>query len=263
MALDIQETPESRQFTANPASYRYDFLITGEHSDAIVQAYAIAATPVFVSTAMGTLYRQDLQLKPRGWKQWHVTVPYGPMERETGSYTFSFDTTGGTVKIKAAKEHIASYPTDGDPHAGSIGVNTDGTVEGVDVIIPALKLSVQFRHPQGQVTIGFVKSLASVTGTVNSGSFLGFAAGELLFLGASGSDGSNSEAEITYQFAASQNATGLSFGDIASVAKKGHEYAWIEFEDDESSGEAVVVPKSVHVERVYEEVDFAAIFGWS
>ena len=143
-----------------------------------------------------------------------------------------------------------------------IGVTGKGDVEGAEMIIPALKITYGFRHPQGVVDESFARTLARNTGKVNSDSWRGFDAGELLFIGASGSDGSEADAEVSYQFAASENAT-LTIGEIADVVKKGHEALWIEYEDDEEDDEAVQIPKRIHIERVYSDMSFASIFGWS
>lgn len=263
--FSFEETPDSRQETFDPPTYTLIYKANGEQDDAIVQAYAIAATPSVVFRAAGALYRKDIKRDPDGSHQYIVTATYEKRERGStpvGDFTFSFDTTGATVNIKAAKEHIASYPDDGDWHKGAIGVKADGDVEGADIIIPALKLTYNFKHPQAIVTESFARTLATVTGRTNSATFRGFQAGELLFLGATGSDGTEAEAEVSYQFAASENVTDLSIGEITSIAKKGHELVWISFTDGVESGEAVRKPKRVHVERCYDSFDFSSVFGW-
>lgn len=261
--FSFEEMPDSRSFSAEPPSITYKYKADGEHDDSLVQAYALAATSVAVFTPAGTLYRQNVQVEPDGWAQYVVTVPYGSRKKTTGDYTWSFDTSGATVRIKAAKEHIASYPDDGDWHKGAIGVKGDGEVEGVDIVIPALALTVTFNNPSGIVTLDYARSLAAATGTTNSATFLGFSAGELLFLGASGSDGSEAPAQTSFKLAASQNVTDLSFGDITGIVKAGWAIAWVEFQDDVDTGEAVRPPKRVHVEKVYSESNFASVFGWS
>lgn len=265
MIFSFNETPASRQSTYSPPSLTLIYKAVGEVDDGQVGSYAIAATPSVVYTAAGTLYRQNIQLDPEGYAQYLVTIPYGPKQKANGSYSFTFDTTGATVTVKAAKEHIASYPAGdpADPHKGAIGVTANGDVEGTEIVIPALKFTVNFRHPQGVITLAQARHLARQTGKTNTDEFLGFAAGELLFLGASGGDGTETEAEVAYQFAASENVSDLSFGEISGVTKKGHHYAWIEFKDAASDGQASTQPRRVHVERVYGEVAFATALGWS
>ncbi|MDG4904803.1 hypothetical protein P9279_30575, partial [Mesorhizobium sp. WSM4962] len=85
------------------------------------------------------------------------------------------------------------------------------------------------------------------TGTVNSTPMLQNAPGEVLFLGARGSDGTDAEASVSYGFAISSNASGLSFGDITGIVKTGHEVAWIKYKDDTQDGKPTRVPWYAYV----------------
>lgn len=268
MIFSFEETPESRSSSADTtaATKTLVYKAVGEQDNAIVEAYAYTGTPATVTYVGGTLYRKAIAVDPDGWAQYRVTVTYGKLDKKSvplGSATFSFDTSGATINVKAAKAHVASYPDDGDWHKGAINVKADGDVEGVEIVIPALKMTYTFNHPAGIVTESFARLLASVTGRTNSATFRGFAAGELLFAGASGSDGTDADASISYSFVASSNETSLTIGEITSIAKAGHDYAWVEFEDDIDTGEAIRPPKRVHVERVYDSFNFATVFGWS
>ena len=60
----------------------------------------------------------------------------------------------------------------------------------------------------------------------------------------------------------SSNVTGLSIGDVASIAKKGWEYALIRYEDKVESNKPVRVPKHVYVNRVYDTCDLATALGF-
>lgn len=274
MPFSFEETPNSRAATTVPPAYTLIYNAVGEQDDAVVHAYALNATPALVSRPTGTLYRKDVRIDVVGWAHYLVTVPYGqldPSNTPAGSATFNFSTRGATVKIKAAKEHIATYESSGvvagDFHKGAIGVkrNSDGTqeAEGSDIIISALRLTYSFRHPAAIVTESFARLLSTVTGMTNSATFRGFAAGELLYAGSDGSDGTDAEATVDYEFIASGNTTSLSIGDIANIVKQGHHIAWVEFEDNVDSGEAVHRPKRVHIERPYDSFNFATVFGWS
>jgi hypothetical protein len=268
----LEEAPESGSITTTPPSAAFKYIADGEDDSGLVWSYALGRTPIFVPTTADILYRQDIRVSPLGYKLYEVTVPYGPANREVGSYHINFDTTGATVNVKVAREHLGSYPPstnyDGssapaNPHLGAIGKKLDGEVEGVDIVVPALKLNVAFKHPQGVITIAQIKNLASVTGQVSANPFLGFDAGELLYLGSVGSEGSDCETEVAYQFAGSANNSSLTFGAITDVVKPGWAYAWVDFlETINSGGEAVTIHKRVNVERVYDAVDFAGVFGW-
>ena len=65
--------------------------------------------------------------------------------------------------------------------------NAGENVEGVDIAIPVYNFSETHYKSAASVSTSYRLALFRVTGTVNSSSFRGFAAGEVLFLGASGS----------------------------------------------------------------------------
>ncbi len=266
MAFSLDLKPNTGGQNLDPGEYTDIYGASGETNRGTVMTISRAIIPPTVITSAGTLYLQTIRVDPDGYNQFTVTAPYGKQKKQAGSWSFSFDTTGGTTHVKASKEHIASYGA-GDlsnPHSGAIGVKADKTVEGVDIVIPALKFNVEFKHPAGIITTGFAKLLASVSGKTNSDTFLDFEPGELLFLGAAGSGGSEAETSINYQFIASANVTDLEVGGITISSKKGHEYVWLEFESDTDAEEAACVkPTKAHVERVYDEVSFADTFGWS
>ena len=267
MTFRFTESRESRKMSGNPISQTNVFTASGSNDNAFVLAYATAATPSVASTTYGTLYRQDISVDPMGFENWKITVPYATAKRETGSYRLTFDTTGGTVHITASKATIGKYAASGTApdYKQLIGVNGED-VAGADIVVPALKLTCHYRHPAAVISLSRIKYLASVTGTVNSTAFLSFAAGEVLFLGCSGSEGTDAETEIQYQFACSSNATGLTIGDIASVVKKGHHLAWIKYEDgtDTAGGTIYPVkkPQFCYVERVYEEINLSLALGF-
>lgn len=262
--FSFEEDPQSRnQESGDSQSHELVFIANGETDDFIVHNYAIFTAPTAVARPTGILYRTGIRVESIGWALYRVTANYGSRKATPGSYTFNFDTTGATINIKCAKSHIKSYPVDGDWHKGALNVKKDGDVEGADIVIPALKLTYTFKQPQGIVTEDYANQLARVTGTTNLNPYRVYAAGELLFVGGTGSDGSDAEAEVSYQFIASQNVTGISIGGISGIAKNGHDYAWVEFEDDVHSGEAVQRPKRVHVDLIYDSTDFASALGWS
>lgn len=245
-----------------PANGSYRFIIADEPDAANVQSYAIAMTPALLSTASGLIYRQDVRINRTAYNQWSVEVPYDSRKNETGEWTWDFDTTGGTIHITQAKAEVSRYGSGTVPNQlGAIAVDGD-EVKGADIIVPAMKINVQFNHPLAVVTLAKAKFLSDITGMTNSDTFLTFAPGEVLFLGARGSDGSVAAATISYQFAMAKNLTGQTIGSIANVAKKAWEIAWIRYEDTITSTQPTRVAKYVYVDRVYDEVAMAAAFGF-
>ncbi len=249
--------------TMSPPSGVYRFKIVEETNENTVAAYARAATPAMQVTAFGVLYRDDLRIRRSAWNQWMVEVPYGTRKSELGEWTWDFDTTGGTVHITQAKEELRRYAASGSApnQQGAIAVDGD-EVKGTEIVIPAMKINVTYRHPLGVMTLAKAKALSNITGKTNSDTFLTFSPGEVLFLGARGSDGTEAEASVSYQFAMAANVTGQTIGSIAGVAKRGWEVAWIRFEDTVTSDQPTRVAKHVYIDRVYDEVAMASALGF-
>lgn len=198
---------------------------------------------------------------------WKADYNYKPFESQI---RWSFDSTGGSIRVTHSK-NTDKYPNSTAPNFnGAIQVQ-NGEAQGVDVIIPALKLTAVYRWPKNTITPAYVNMLASMSGCVNSAAFgalplasppfSGYQRGEMLFLGASGEIVPNLSTEITYQFAASANATGLTIGSITGIEKRGHEFLWVLFEDDEDTTAKRLTkkPLAAYVERVYTEVDFSTL----
>ena len=229
---------------------------------------ALAALESGTPATYAGLLRQTWSVEPvgDGSSYWEGVVRYGQMNagpKEVGESVFSFDTGGGTMHITQAKEHVASYYFEGDAppdFQGAIGVTRD-SVEGCDIVVPVYNWSETHYLAAGTVTGPYKAALFALTGKTNDAAFKGFAAGEVLFLGASGSQRGDESWEITFRFAASPNVTGLVIGEITGVDKKGWEYLWVRYEDaeDEDSKSLVKRPTSAHVERVYNAGDFAGL----
>lgn len=261
MTFRFFQVPNSVETTADPATYTSKWKAVGDHRAGYVNSYALVATPAVVATIYGTLYRQDIRVTQTAFNHFDVVVPYGKRKNETGQWTWDFDTTGGTVHITHAKQEVGRYPNTAPNQKGAIAVDRD-EVKGTEIVIPVMRINVTYKHPKGIITIPQAKFLRNITGTVNNTPMLDSAPGEVLFLGARGSDGTDAEASVSYGFALSPNATGLSFGDITGVAKKGHEVLWIRYKDDTENGKPTRVPWHAYVDRVYDEIDMATALGF-
>jgi hypothetical protein len=181
---------------------------------------------------------------------------------------WSVDTTGATAKITQSRYGTTRYAVSGRTapnHYGAIGVH--GTeVDGIEIVVPTLKLTATAVHKQSQEVVwdgtidAFTRSMASMTGSVNNAPFFGYEEGELLFLGATFDFIRGKDTQIVYSFLASSNVTGVTAGLITGIAKKGHEYLWHAFEmvEDGSAGNALATwPVFAYVEKVYPGKNFA------
>jgi len=272
MPTSLTEKYDSRKVTTDPdgdaQSAEFVYTLTGvadENSARILATNSTAST-------YGDLIRKSITLEPvhintadLGACIWEITVQYGEREEpESGDPSvFSFDTGGGTQHITQSLGTIGSYAATGTApdFKGAVGVTHDN-VEGVDITVPVYSFSETHYLTAAQVTAAYKGTLFNLTGKVNNASFRGLAAGECLFLGASGSQrGPGEDWEITFKFAGSPNRTGITVGPITGIAKKGWEYLWVRYADTEDAASNTLVkqPVAAYVEKVYEDGSFSSL----
>jgi hypothetical protein len=202
-----------------------------------------------------------------GDNAWQVTINYektgaDPTETDPLKRSRSFDTTGGTQHMTQANAE-SRYGANAPDQKKAIGVDSNG-VNGVDVVVPQLQWQESYDVPNAYVTSAWIRGVAGVTGTTNNAAFRGFEAGEVLFVGCSGSQEWDDQKgrgpwSLSFRFVASKNVTGETIGDITGVAKKGHEYLWVRYEDAVDSNVLLKKPKYVYVNKVYKEGNFSQL----
>ena len=174
---------------------------------------------------------------------WNGQTHYGYMGQD-GDLLYQFETTGGTQHITHSLGTQRSYSPNTNvapKFNGAINVTGDaitGTVAGCDIVAPVYQWSETHYFVAATVTPVFRGNLFSLTGKVNLAPFGDGLAGEVLFLGASGTrrGGPNGpDWLITYRFAASPNATVANamlimqgFGS-GPIVKDGWDYLWVHY----------------------------------
>jgi len=260
MAITVQERYGRR---LNDQSAELGYLIRGTSDDSAARLELINNSPL----VHDGLVRDDAEVEElEGLDAYLGTVRYVPLEKqepETGESSFSFDTSGGTQHITQSLQTVGAFAAPGEnapDFRGAIGVTQDN-VEGVDITVPVYSFAETHYVPASQVTNAYKGALFNLTGKVNSSSFRGLAAGECLFLGASGSKRGEDDWEITFRFAGSPNKTGLTVGDIGGISKKGWEYLWVRYQDAEDDNAKMLIKKPIaaYVEKVYDEGNFGAL----
>ena len=283
MPITVAEKYDSRQSTTGSnAQVTLTYIASGSDDDLAIKS----AVENFAPETYDGLPRQSVQIEPISEEYWDASVRYAEAtstssggssnpDPGSGEYTYSFDTMGGTQHITQSLDTVGSYADSSIPSApdfhGAIGVsNTNGNaeVQGVDITVPIYNFSETHYLTVEQVTPEYKGTLFQLTGKVNNATFRGLAAGECLFLGASGTlHGTETDTEttgdweITYRFAASPNKTGITIGNISGIAKKGWEYLWVRYADVEDMDAMAMVkrPIAAYVEQVYEDADFSLL----
>ena len=186
--------------------------------------------------------------------------PADPDEDEETT-SFAFDTGGGTMHRNQSIKTVSKVPNDAPDFNGAIEVDNEGNVNGVDVTMPVLNFTETHTMNGSRVTTSYKKTVAALTGTVNSSGFRGFSAGEVMFLGASGTKRSkkpNAPWEITFRFAVSPNQSSLQVGKLKVPNKRGWDYLWVRYADKVADNRKNVIkePVAAYVEQVYPTGDF-------
>jgi hypothetical protein len=267
--ITIKELVDSgEKSTGDNGQTTLKYLIVG--TEEYTKDEALAALNTQAPETDGTYYRQSRNVEPVGDPalslMYKGTVTYAP--RQSSDYAgseelsaFSFDTTGGTIHITQSLSTVQKYGTAPNNYKGAINVSRDGgniTVDGVDIVSPTYSFSETHYFAPEDVDNDYKGHIFSLTGKVNNATFKGLLAGECLFLGASGSQRGTGNWEITFNFAGMPNRTGITVGDITSIAKKGWEYMWVEYSETKDSVTSALVktPSAAYIEQVYEYGDF-------
>ena len=267
MATATERVDSRERTTGEKPTATLHYVVEGTDDDLVATTTLLSAAPAVYDG----LIRASANIEPihvdsdGGTGRWDCRVSYKAVEHtppEVGDSSFSFDTGGGTQHITQSLSTVGSYAAGGTPpdFKGAIGVTHDN-VEGVDLTAPVYNFSETHYLADATVTGAYKATLFSLTGKVNSGAFKGFAAGEVLFLGASGSKRGEDDWEISFRFAASPNRTNITIGEMTGIAKKGWEYLWVRYEDaeDATANALVKKPTAAYVEKVYEEGDLSVL----
>ena len=264
--FEFNERPDSRAWTTDPPGVTYRYKASGEHDDGIVRGLRAQRHAAGRLCRRGHTVSRQPPDRPRraqavpGHRSLRATQTRNRLVDVPLRHHRRDDQHQGRQGAYRARTRPALRP---NPHKGAIGVTKDGKVEGADIVIPALKLIYTFKHPAGVINESHARALAGVTGMTNASPFRGFAAGELLYVGSTGEDGTETEASVDYVLVAIGERDDHASATLPSIFKGGHHVLWIEFKNEVDSGKPAVQPERVHIERVYDPVDFAAAFGWS
>jgi hypothetical protein len=252
----VEAFDSGRATSADSETEELHYIVTGEDDESDV----IALVAITAPTTIGPMVRMSIDVTPLGNDVWDCVVAYEGKPDET---QWTFETGGATAHITQSLQTIARHAAAGQTAPdfnGAIGVNGD-SIDGTDITVPTYNFTETRKMLASAVTGAYKLALFNCTGKTNNATFKGFAAGEVLFLGASGSKTGSQHWEIAFKFAASPNVTSLSVGNITVAAKKGWEYLWVRFRDENDGAANALVkrPAAAYVERVYESADFSTL----
>jgi len=234
-----------------------EYIIQGTDDDIAALEELLSACP----DTWNEVPRSGRSVEQIADKIWIGTVTYGYGSKNTEDIEYNFDTGGGTQKITQTISPLTvrSYGTQPPDFKGAINVD-DNSVNGIDIIDRIINFSQTRQVSLDLINDGFKSAIFTLVSKVNNAPWHGFAAGEVLFMGASGSRHSRTgDVELTYKFAASPNKSNITIGSISGIEKKGWEYLWVRYEKSTDQNCLIQIPRAVYVHQVYEMGSFTAL----
>lgn len=235
------------------------YIVTGSDDETAIRQAVAAAVPLYV----GHLRRRPATIQQVGPLLWEARVQFCVLQN-----VLAGSTSGASQHITQGRQTVGRHPASAPDFGGAIGVSRD-SVDGVDILVPQLQFSITQVEPVEDVPANYIATLFHLTSRTNNAPYmisdghvmLTFQRGELLFLGADFNKRIGEHWEFLYKFSASPNVYGVSLGSIGGIDKRGWEYLWVRYADDEDKDAAAIVKKpiGVYVERVYDEADFTLL----
>ena len=275
----LYERTMSRPFevSRDSTSFTAEYIAIGSTDETDVYQAALMTSPL---SYLG-LYRNKIKATPRGGPYWDVSVEYAsiqpkdalsnespgqndqkppPGNDEALTVGYGFSTGGGTIHITQSLETISKTtraPLVAPDFKQAIGVTLEG-VEGTDIVSPNAEFFSEAKR--SVVTMRYFRTLAELTGTVNSAAWFGFQKGEVLYLGCEGKADTQSYWTLTHRFAVAKNKVDIAISsEITVPSKEGWQYRWVDYVGDFDQGRRVRRPTTAVVEKVYEYKNFAAL----
>ena len=273
---EIFQSESGKDGTGRNSKRKRLYHVLGSDDDATIMAEVYAEAPTTFVSSAGDLVLDDISKTQIGPEFWACEANYIDPEKQEdkkkraeNTLVASWDTTGGTQHITTSLETRGSARrsaslSDPEDFRKAIEVTESG-VNGTDIVVPQLRLELEYKFPNASVTDAYIRKLRDLTGTTNNATFKGWAKGDLLFIGSSGRQSSQGGISARFIFAAGKAVTG-SFGGFVdgsgatvSLTKYAHDHLWYYFAREDGDLAVVQRPKWLFIERVYEESDFTEI----
>ena len=187
--------------------------------------------------------------------------------KRRGDLIWSFDATGEWIRVKRGLALIQRVPAAAVNPGTRIGWDGsgDGETAGVECLLCRMREKCVATFHAKEVDSGFKRTVMRLTGRVNSASFHGWEAGEVLFLGASQGEayrngGGKWLVDVTYRFAIAPNENSPSLGGFSFAGRvEGWDYRWALWGRDVTASLPGNRVRGIYLTRLYRRADFGAL----
>ena len=183
-------------------------------------------------------------------------------DNDEGEATVSFDCGGGIKHLTHSLSQKLAFGT--KKAGGAIGWNgksgSEMEIAGVDIPTAQLRETYTKVIRLSKISTAFKRKVASLVGKINSGSFKGWNAGEVMFLGMSYSAPArkSTKVTVTFNFAIQPNESEAKVCG-KSVSKKGFEYVWALSKTSAEDGVPKAEIEAIYVDQVCETASFSVL----
>lgn len=271
---NVELDPTSGEFVIQTATLEY--LAFGSSDDNVSDAREAAEATIPktygdlpLSSFAPEPYAENLNLRV-----WKITANYGKANRTdatpggAGSENeVSFEIRGETVHVQQSIQTLHTFRAPWQKSeiktGGALNVDISNgvvTVQGVDDTTGVFAFSETKTFENSAITQTYKKNVLALYNKTNTLPFRGHKAGEVLFLGMSGSrSGPGGRWNMRFSFAVNPEATNLILGEITIPKKGGWEYLNISYRTHLDGGELTKVPAQVSVEQLKYSGDFSQL----
>lgn len=253
----IQERVDSRRSNSglNPwAEIRYRIFDAAD--DVAARALVASTAPEYYDLfGNGSILvkRTDVEVEPNPdtTTQFEGLARYGLINVDVPEYGFDFSVQSQHITHSLQTINRYGPPGRAAPNQfGALNVTANGP-EGADVDVPLGQFHETHYLPSALITGAYKTTLSRMPGRVNNALFRGLSAGECKFLGVTGTSRLDGVYALTFRFAVQPNISGQQIGDIVGIAKAGHDYLWVLYEEVEDTVANTIAqkPRAVYVER--------------
>ena len=181
----------------------------------------------------------------------------------------SFSTGGGTKHVVQAINQSVEWKADdfkadqNSPIGWNGKTGSEAEYTGVDVPDANIQLTLTVKRKMSDLGTSWQVNIAKVTGKVNSKTFRGWSAGQVLFEGVSFSGKENDDnVSVSYNFSIRPNEKNVKVatkpnGEDIRITKRGFEYAWVVTKRNDRTGKDDV--KAVFLSEVLKYADFSIL----
>lgn len=269
MAITVNEAVSQRKANIKEAERHY--VILGATDEVTAYNALYAAVPVIIGGLPINI--PSITVEETFTNVYAGEAKWSFKDKDSGQdankFSVSFDVGGQTTHITQSKSTVNTYLAAGAKkfdYKGAINVQEDGTVDGCDIIVPAITFQIDYTVLPSLITESYTAMLALVCGRTNNATYKGFAAGELLLNKVSGQRRDRDNWDISFGFLVSKNRTDLMVGTIGPISKKGWEYMWARYARQQlkdPTTEKVIgtckQPVQVYIEKVYDDTDYSVL----